>query len=87
MKTTPKIIGGFLLGAAVGTITGILLAPESGRKTRKKLAEESKRLTGQFADNISESLHSVKDKYNQKLDEFAKSGKNSIDHVKEAMKV
>ena len=87
MNTTSKIIGGFLLGATVGTIAGILLAPESGKRTRRRIADESKRLSHEFADTLSHSLDSVKSKYNRKLDDYAKSGKNSIDQVKEAMKV
>jgi len=32
-----KVMGAFLVGLAAGTATGILIAPEKGDKTRKKL--------------------------------------------------
>ena len=84
--STVKVIGGFLAGATIGAVAGLLLAPESGRKTRKKMMDESRRLTDQFTDSMSRTFDSVKDNYNKKLDEFAKRGKVSLESLKDSMK-
>ncbi len=43
-----KLITGFTLGLVVG----VLFAPESGKATRKKIAEKGNDLKNQFADFI-----------------------------------
>ncbi len=57
MNTKTKVIGGFLLGTAIGAATGLLLAPRSGRKTRKKIKNESKKLAD---DSSQESQRFIK---------------------------
>ncbi len=52
MDTTSKVITGFLLGAIAGTIAGLLLAPEPGENTRKKITERSNKLVKQVAGYI-----------------------------------
>ena len=87
MNTAVKVIGGFLAGAAIGVAAGVLLAPESGTRTRKRVLDESKRIADNVLDSVSGAMDSVKGSYNKKLDEYAKSGKVSIDNLKETMKV
>jgi gas vesicle protein len=86
MNTTVKVLGGFLVGAVAGTVAGLLFAPDSGKKTRKRLFDESNRLRGEFSDSVSHTIDSAKKTYNEKLDEYAKNGKSSIDTLKESMK-
>lgn len=85
MNTKTKVFGGFLLGAAIGALTGVLFAPRSGRKTRKKIKNESKRLADEMIEKANESLATAKRKYNQRLDEYVKGGKSKIDHLTEAI--
>ena len=47
-----NLIGGLLAGAAIGVAIGILLAPESGEKTRKSLLKAS----GKFANDVKETV-------------------------------
>ncbi|MGE0773141.1 MAG: YtxH domain-containing protein [Cyclobacteriaceae bacterium] len=86
MNTTSKVIGGFIVGAAVGAAAGILLAPDSGRKTRQKISDESRKLSDQLSSAMSRTLDSAKDVYNKKLEEYAKNGKLTIDNLKEKVK-
>jgi gas vesicle protein len=72
MNTTAKILGGFVAGAAIGTLTGILIAPKSGQKIRS---------------DIKGKFNELKDIYNDKVDEYAKNGKHSLDSLKEKVKV
>ena len=48
-------IGGVLLGAAIGTVTGLLTAPRQGRDTRKILHKTVSALP-QMAEDISTSV-------------------------------
>lgn len=50
-----KFLGGFALGAAVGTIVGLLIAPRSGKETRallKKSADTLPELAEDLSNNI-----------------------------------
>jgi gas vesicle protein len=38
--STSKVLVGFLVGAAVGGALGILLAPDKGAETRRKIIEK-----------------------------------------------
>ena len=49
MNTTSKVILGIIGAAAAGVVIGMLLAPEKGEETRKKL----KKTAGEWADNLS----------------------------------
>lgn len=86
MNSTTKIIGGFLAGAALGVATGLLMAPDSGKRTRKKIMDKSKEVGDQVAKSVAKTLEGVKSTYNQKVDEFANTGKSSIDTVREKVK-
>jgi gas vesicle protein len=48
MSTNAKIIVGFLLGTAIGTITGLLMAPATGTRTRKNINRKAKKIVKQL---------------------------------------
>lgn len=51
MKNESKFaIMGLLAGAAIGAAVGILLAPQSGRSTRKDIARQAKRAKREVMD-------------------------------------
>ncbi|HAX75327.1 MAG TPA: gas vesicle protein, partial [Cyanobacteria bacterium UBA11372] len=50
-----SFIVGLLLGAAAGTITGILVAPRPGRETRKLLKKSADALP-ELAEDLSTSV-------------------------------
>jgi gas vesicle protein len=64
MNSTSKILLGFIAGAAIGGALGILLAPDSGSETRRKLAEKG----SEIGDSIVDFGESVKDKFNDVVD-------------------
>jgi gas vesicle protein len=51
----------FLAGAAAGAVAGILLAPDSGVNTRRRLSQAALDLRTQMADEFSR-LNELKDK-------------------------
>lgn len=60
-----KIILGFIAGASLGAIAGILLAPEKGADTRKKIIDKSTDLK----DAVKESVLGFLDKLQKGVDE------------------
>lgn len=58
-NTTSKILIGFIAGAAIGGALGILLAPDKGSETRRKLMEKGSDL----GDSIADFGQSVKEKF------------------------
>ena len=56
MNTTSKVILGILGAAAAGVVIGMLVAPEKGEETRKKL----KKTAGEWADNLTHLWESGK---------------------------
>jgi gas vesicle protein len=48
-------VGGLLIGSAVGTAVGLLIAPRSGRDTRKLLQQSAEALP-ELADDVSATL-------------------------------
>ncbi|PBQ32995.1 hypothetical protein CNR22_14825 [Sphingobacteriaceae bacterium] len=73
MKNTGTILGALLIGAALGAVAGILLAPDKGSETRKKLMEGSKDLAGNLKNKFMRSAEKVEDFANEKkenLEEF-----------------
>lgn len=87
MKNSKKLIGGLLAGAAIGIAIGVLLAPNSGIKTRKKLIGGSLRLKDDVMSSVEDTLESLRKQFNQKIDQIAKSGKDAINHTSERVKV
>jgi gas vesicle protein len=68
MNNTSKVLLALVAGVAIGGALGILLAPDKGSETRRKLAENASDLGDSLSDNISGFSDSVKDKFNDVVD-------------------
>lgn len=78
---TGTFIGGVLLGTAIGTVTGLLLAPRSGRETRKLLKKSADALP-ELAEDLTSSVQLQADR----LSETAKSRwEQTLNRLKEAV--
>ena len=55
-KNTPRVALAALVGAAIGVVAGILIAPRSGAETREKVAQAAEASFGQVADTLNESV-------------------------------
>jgi gas vesicle protein len=82
-----NLISGLMIGAVLGAAAGLLLAPASGEKTRKKLVKSSEKLKNNVKDYVEGSVGALRDQFNEKIDQLARRGKESINHVSERVKV
>lgn len=75
MKSTGKILTAIVAGAALGAIVGILLAPDKGSETRKKINEEGKKL----AEDVKDKFRRGKEKLNGLKEEFQQTVKEKVE--------
>lgn len=61
---TGKVVLGTLAGIAIGAVVGLLLAPDKGSETRRKLSEKGT----DYADDLKDKYSGLKNKYNDLVD-------------------
>jgi len=59
-----SFIGGVLLGTAIGTVTGLLIAPRNGRETRQLLKKSATALP-ELAEDLSSSVQLQADRLSE----------------------
>ncbi|HTE31015.1 MAG TPA: YtxH domain-containing protein [Chryseolinea sp.] len=87
MKDSKKLIGGLMAGAALGIAVGLLLAPRSGEKTRKKLLDTSFKLKDDVMASVEGSIEALRKQVNQKIDRLAGGSKDVVNSLAEKSKV
>jgi gas vesicle protein len=63
-KSAGSFIGGLLLGSAIGTVTGLLIAPRSGRDTRQLLKKSADALP-ELAEDLSTTIQLQADRLSE----------------------
>lgn len=81
-----KSLPGVLVGLAVGAVIGILLAPESGQKTRKRISDESDSFFKDLQDQLQSGLESIKTQYNDYVDAAAGKSHELVSQAKRKAK-
>lgn len=70
-----KILTGFFVGAMGGVLTGLLIAPDSGKGTRKKINETANKIKNDLSDFADETLEATKKSISESIDDLAKNHK------------
>lgn len=65
---------GLLLGAAIGAGVALLMAPDSGRKTRRRI----RRVAGDFADTAQDRWEEVSDDVRSRVDGAVKVARRRL---------
>ena len=86
MNNGLKVFAGFLTGALAGAAMGLLLAPNSGKKTRKMLAREARELEKDLETKAKKGIRKAKDTFNDSVEEWTESGKEVVGNLKENLK-
>ena len=73
-----NLIGGLVAALAVGVAIGVLLAPNSGEKTRGKLLRGSRKLVDDVKGSVGDSIDTLKNRFNSGVDELARKGKDVL---------
>jgi gas vesicle protein len=81
MSSTSDTLLAFLLGAAVGGAAGLLMAPNTGTTTRKKLKKGIAELQDRGEDMYEEAEKAIEDK----TQDIVKLAKSQVDAVKGAV--
>lgn len=77
MKNT-HLVAGIVSGLAVGTILGMLFAPDKGNNTRRKIAKKGSSLKKSVKDSIDNLISSAENK----IEQFS----SKVDNIKNDVK-
>jgi gas vesicle protein len=84
MNSTEKVILGFLAGAAVGAIAGLLLAPATGEETREKIRDGALKVTDDLkkqAQKAWDNFETMKEDGENMVNRQANQVKNKVDQM------
>jgi gas vesicle protein len=73
-----KGLPGILIGLAAGAILGVLLAPESGRKNRKRVGKEADGFFSDLQEQLQSGLENIKSQYDDHIQNGAARAKEVI---------
>jgi len=76
-----NLIGGFIVGAALGAAAGLLLAPASGEKTRRNLAKGSQKVKKNVVDYVEGSIESLRGQVNRRIDQITGRAKDGVNYA------
>ena len=85
MKTGLKVFAGMLAGAGVGLLAGVLMAPDKGIKTRRKIRKELADFEKEIEKAANKKVGEVKKEFSTKANEYKEEGKKILKKVPEVL--
>lgn len=82
-----KNLNGLIIGAIAGIAAGILLAPESGNKTRRTLGKESTKWKSDFEKQLNENVDAILKNLAKAIEQYSKKSQKSIAELRKSVKV
>ena len=76
-----------MVGVAIGAAAGLLMAPYSGAKTRRKLVRGGMKVKKNVIDYVENSIDGLRSQFNDKIDMIARRGKETINGAAEKVKM
>ena len=87
-NNTLGVLAGMLIGGLAGTVTMLLLAPQSGKDTRRQIQEKSIELRDRTTEMVEDAVAQVRTKANDLTVGLKDRGQEiavkQLDHVSEA---
>lgn len=74
--STGKIVLGVLAGIAAGTALGVLIAPDKGASTRRKIKQSGADLVNDLKENVTSAVDNITHKFAR----YRGTVKENIDH-------
>lgn len=72
-----KLVVGILGGVALGALAGLLLAPDKGNKTRKRILEKGSDLAGDLKGKLGDLYKSATNQHEELLKKAKKEKKHA----------
>ncbi|MBX2892784.1 MAG: YtxH domain-containing protein [Saprospiraceae bacterium] len=73
-----NVLLGFLGGVAVGTLLGILLAPDKGERTRRKIIKKGEN----YVDTLKDKFDDILEEASEKFESAVKEATNAVKRTK-----
>jgi gas vesicle protein len=86
MSNFTNVACGLLTGVAIGATLGILLAPASGRETRRRIVDGSLKMREDLRSQLNESLETTRQNINERIDLVAGGGKKVVNETTDKLK-
>jgi len=90
LRPAMGFVAGILVGALAGAATALLLAPQSGQRTRRQIQHQSLKLREQASDKIDEAVdqaqatsHQITASVQKQAKKIQQRGQNVLDEQKE----
>lgn len=87
--STSNVLTGFLAGAALGAVAGILFAPDKGSNTRQKISSKACEVTDSVKGSVNDLIGSAKDAYSSlkgEAEDLGDTAKAKMNNVKNEVK-
>jgi len=84
--STSKVLLGFLAGAAAGALAGVLLAPDKGSATRKKITGKAGDITDSIKSSFNDFIDGLKETYSNVKDDAEELGEKATAKMNAAKK-